>query len=222
MGGYPSGGEEMIRLKAAPIAAAVAALAAGCGGDMATSTGSASTGATSMTATATERSGTTQATQDDSALTMTSGLSTWQMRAYFRHVARVRQQLVVTRRSTRALKAAIRARDGTAAGAAARSAAAGVQKALVVARRIDPEEPLRTVHSELLLNLRLGVAYLTRMADDLDSQDPARIRRWRKTVLPTLRRSERWYAEWAANSASLASLVGVRTPHWLRTMDRWN
>ena len=153
---------------------------------------------------------------------MSSGLSTQQMHAYFRHVERVRRQLVVTRRSTQALNAAIRARDGTAAGAAARRAAAGVRKALVIAKRIHPEEPLLTVHSELLANLHLGVAYLTRMARDLDSQDPARIRRWPKTVLPTLRRSERSYAEWATNSAALASMVNVRPPQWLHTMDRWN
>ena len=209
----------MNRLKAAPIAAAVAVIAAGCGGTATSSTGLASKGVAS-TATSTEQSGTTEPTQDDSGLT--SVTPSRQMRSYFRHVGRVRQQLVVTRRSTRALNAAMRARDGTAAGAAARSAAAGVHKALVIAERIRPEEPLRTIHSELLANLRLGVVYLTRMANDIDSQDPARIRRWRSTVLPTIRRSERWYAEWAANSAALASSLGVPPPHWLRTMDRWN
>ena len=144
------------------------------------------------------------------------------MRAYFRHVDRVRQQLVITRRSTLALNAAIKAGDGTAAGAAARSAAAGVQKALVIAKRIKPDEPLRTIHSELLANLRLGVVYLNRMASDIESQDQSRIRRWPKTVLPTLRRSERSYAEWATNSAAIASSLGVPPPHWLHTMDRWS
>jgi len=212
----------MIRLKAAPVAVAVAALAAGCGGDMTSSTGPASTGTTSSASTSADTSAPTDPTQDDSGPGVSSALSTRQVRAYFRHVERVERQLVVTRRSTRALTAAIRARDGTAAGAAARSAAAGVHKALVIAKRIHPEEPLLTVHSELLANLRLGVVYLNRMASDLESQDPARIRRWRKTVVPTLRRAERWYAEWAANSAALASTVNVRPPHWLHTMDRWN
>lgn len=209
----------MNRLKAAPIAAAVAVIAAGCGGTATSGTGSATTTSTATTA---EQSGSTGATQDDSGGTLTSVGSTRQIRAYFRHVDRVRRQLVVTRRSTRALNAAIKAHDGTAAGAAARSAAAGVQKALIIAKRIKPDEPLRTIHSELLANLRLGVAYLTRMANDLDSQDPARIRRWRSTVVPTIRRSERWYAEWAAGSAALASSLGVRPPRWLHTMDRWN
>jgi hypothetical protein len=211
----------MNRLKAAPIAAAVAIIAAGCGGTATSGTGSASMTTTS-TATTAEQSGSTDAPQDDSGVPLTSVGSTRQIRAYFRHVERVRRQLVVTRRSTRALNAAIRAHDGTAAGAAARSAAAGVQKALIIAKRIKPNEPLRTIHSELLANLRLGVAYLTRMANDLDSQDPARIRRWRSTVVPRIRRSERWYAEWAAGSAALASSLGVRPPRWLHTMDRWN
>jgi hypothetical protein len=212
----------MIRVKAAPVAVAVAALAAGCGGDMTSSTGPAPTAPTSRSTPAADTSGATDPTRDDSDATVSSALSTRQVQAYFRHVERVQQQLVVTRRSTRALTAAIRAHDGTGAGAAARSAAAGVRRALVIAKRIHPEEPLLTVHSELLANLRLGVAYLTRMASDLESQNPARIRQWPKTVLPTLRRSERWYAEWATNSAALASTVNVRPPHWLHTMDRWN
>ena len=213
----------MNRLKAAPIAAAVAVIAAGCGGAATSGSGSAATDPThSTTATTVEASGSTGQTTDDGDTTLTSVSSTQQIRAYFRHVDRVRQQLVITRRSTLALNAAIKAGDGTAAGAAARSAAAGVQKALLIAKRIKPDEPLRTIHSELLANLRLGVVYLNRMASDIESQDQSRIRRWPKTVLPTLRRSERWYAEWATNSASIASSLGVRPPHWLHTMDRWN
>lgn len=203
----------MNRLKAAPIAAAVAVIAAGCGGTATSGSGSAATDPTHST---------TATTTDDGGTTLESVSSTQQMRAYFRHVDRVRQQLVITRRSTLALNAAIKAGDGTAAGAAARSAAAGVQKALIIAKRIKPDEPLRTIHSELLANLRLGVVYLNRMASDIESQDQSRIRRWPKTVLPTLRRSERWYAEWATNSAAIASSLGVRPPHWLHTMDRWN
>ncbi|MGH3139456.1 MAG: hypothetical protein ACRDQE_06955 [Gaiellales bacterium] len=212
----------MYRLKAAPVAAAVAVIAAGCGGTATSGSGSASTDPTHSTTTTTAESGSTGSSTDDGAGTLSSVSSTRQMRAYFRHVDRVRQQLVVTRRSTRALNAAIKARDGTAAGAAARSAAAGVQKALVIAKRIKPDEPLRTINSELLANLRLGVVYLTRMANDLDSENPARIHRWRTTVVPTIRRSERWYAEWAAGSAALARSLGVRPPRWLHTMDRWN
>ena len=203
----------MNRLKAAPIAAAVAVIAAGCGGTATSGSGSAATDPTHST---------TATTTDDGGTTLESVSSTQQMRAYFRHVDRVRQQLVITRRSTLALNAAIKAGDGTAAGAAARSAAAGVRKALIIAKRIKPDEPLRTIHSELLANLRLGVVYLNRMARDIESQDQSRIRRWPKTVLPTLRRSERWYAEWATNSAAIASSLGVRPPHWLHTMDRWN
>lgn len=203
----------MNRLKAAPIAAAVAVIAAGCGGTATSGSGSAATDPTHST---------TATTTDDGGTTLESVSSTQQMRAYFRHVDRVRQQLVITRRSTLALNAAIKAGDGTAAGAAARSAAAGVRKALIIAKRIKPDEPLRTIHSELLANLRLGVVYLNRMASDIESQDQSRIRRWPKTVLPTLRRSERWYAEWATNSAAIASSLGVRPPHWLHTMDRWN
>jgi hypothetical protein len=203
----------MNRLKAAPIAAAVAVIAAGCGGAATSGSGSAATDPTHST---------TATTTDDGGTTLESVSSTQQMRAYFRHVDRVRQQLVITRRSTLALNAAIKVGDGTAAGAAARSAAAGVRKALIIAKRIKPDEPLRTIHSELLANLRLGVVYLNRMASDIESQDQSRIRRWPKTVLPTLRRSERWYAEWATNSAAIASSLGVRPPHWLHTMDRWN
>ena len=206
----------MYRLKAAPIAAAVAVIAAGCGGTATDPTHS-------TTAPTVEPSGQTGSTTDDGGgTTLESVTSTQQMRAYFRHVERVRHQLVITRRSTRALNAAIKAGDGTAAGAAARSAAAGVHKALLIAKRIKPDEPLRTIHSELLANLRLGVVYLNRMASDIESQDQSRIRRWRKTVLPNIRRSERWYAEWATNSAAIASTLGVRPPHGLHTMDRWN
>lgn len=204
----------MYRLKAAPIAAAVAVIAAGCGGTATDPTHS-------TTAPTVEPSGPSGSTTDDG-YTLTSVSTTQQMRAYFRHVGRVRHQLVITRRSTRALNAAIKAGDGYAAGAAARNAAAGVKKALLIAKRIKPDEPLRTIHSALLANLRLGVVYLNRMASDIESQDMSRIRRWPKTVLPTLRRSERRYAEWATNSAAFASALGVRPPHWLHTMDRWN
>jgi hypothetical protein len=214
MGQYPSGGEKMNRLPAAPVAAAIV-LAAGCGG--ATAAHTAATHETTTTATA--------KTQPSGGATGTTAVDVTgadQMRGYFRHVAAVRRQLVIARRSTRALTAAIRARDGDAAGAAARNAAAGVRKALAIAKRITPREPLRTIHRDLLANLRIGVVYLNRMAADLESRDVSRIRRWPKTVVPDIRRSERLYAEWAASSAAFASTFGIRPPHWVHTMDRWN
>jgi hypothetical protein len=205
----------MNRHLAVPLAATIA-IAAGCGGSHAATT---HTHAQPKHRAAT---GSAEQTGDGSDTTLASVTGGSQVRAYFRHVSAVRRQLVVTRRSTHALTVAISASDGYAAAAAARRAAAGVHQALVIAKRITPKEPLRTIHTELLANLRLGVAYLTRMANDLESQDLQRIRRWPKTVMPNLRRSERWYAEWATNSAALAASLGVRPPHWLHTMDRWN
>jgi hypothetical protein len=207
----------MNRHLAVPLAATIA-IAAGCGGSHASTTHTRA----ETTHPATPAEGSTEQPGDQNDTTIASVAGSRQVRAYFRHVSAVRRQLVVTRRSTHALTVAIAARDGYGAAAAARRAAAGVRQALVIARRITPKQPLRTMHSELLANLRLGVVYLTRMADDLESQDMQRIRRWPKTVMPNLRRSERWYAEWATNSAALAESLGVRPPHWLHTMDRWN
>jgi hypothetical protein len=208
----------MNRIMAVPLAAAIV-VAAGCGGSQAATAAKSRTHTHTTTAVSAADTGTTAQAGDQ---TVTSAVGSQQVRAYFRHVSAVRRQLVITRRSTHALALAIAGSDGYAAAAAARRAAAGVQRALVIAKRITPREPLRTIHTELLANLRLGVVYLTRMANDLRSQDMQRIRGWRKTVMPDLRRSERSYAEWATNSAALASSLGVRPPHWLHTMDRWN
>jgi hypothetical protein len=208
----------MKRIMVVPAAAAIATLV-GCGASHAATATTSHARTHTATAAPANDGGTTEQTDDQ---TVTSAVGSRQVRAYLRHVSAVRRQLVITRRSTHALAVAIGARDGYAAAAAARRAAAGVHQALVIARRITPEEPLKTIHTELLANLRLGVVYLTRMANDLESQDMQRIRGWRRTVMPNLHRSERWYAEWATNSAALASSLGVRPPHWLHTMDRWN
>jgi len=205
----------MIPRNVLPVAAAAVALAAGCGG------GAAETSSRVTTATATTdqttSTATTDHTDDLSGTTVTSVTSTNDMRVYLRRVNRVRRQLEIVRRSTTALDRAIQAHDGTAAGQAAREAATGVRRALVMAKRIHPREPLRSVHSELLANLHLGAAYLTRMANDIESQDMARIHRWPKTVVPNIRKAERSYAEWATNIAAFASMLEMRPPHWLHS-----
>lgn len=210
----------MIPRNVLPVAAAAVALAAGCGG------GTAETSSRVTTATATTDQTTSTAATDPaddlSGMTATGVTSTNDMREYLRRVNRVRRRLAIVRRSTTALDRAIQARDGTAAGRAAREAATGVHRALVMAKRIHPREPLRSVHSQLLANLRLGTAYLTRMASDIESRDMARIHRWPKTVVPNIRKAERSYAEWATNVAAFAGMLEMRPPHWLHTMDRWD
>jgi hypothetical protein len=211
----------MNRALAAPFAATIA-IAAGCGGSHAATAAKSHAHAGTTTTVTTTDTASKEPADDQSGTTAAPAIGSRQVHAYFQRVSAVRRQLVITRRSTHALTIAIAASNGYAAASAARRAAAGVHQALVIAKRITPREPLRTIHTELLANLRLGVVYLTQMANDLESQDMQRIRRWRKTVMPNLHRSERWYAEWAANSAAVASLFGVRAPHWLHTMDRWN
>ena len=78
------------------------------------------------------------------------------------------------------------------------------------------------MHTELVANLTLGVVYLTQMGNDLRAGDIGAIQRWRKTLVPKVRRSERWYNEWATDVGTLSSLDGISPPAWLKTMDRWN
>ena len=214
----------MKRVMALPAAAAII-VAAGCGGSTAAGVSNSkqhTTIAAAAPPTAASDGSSTPSDRDLSGTTLVGFTSPRQMRAYFREVSAVRAELAVTHRSTRALDAAIAAHDGDAAGTAAKNAAASVRKALTLAKGITPKEPLRTVHSQLVANLRLGVRYLTRMSNDINSRDMRRIRRWPRTVIPTLRRSERRYTEWATNAAAFASGLGIRPPGWLRTMDRWN
>jgi hypothetical protein len=63
---------------------------------------------------------------------------------------------------------------------------------------------------------------LTRMASDIDSQDMARIHRWPRMVVPSIRKAERSYAERATNVAAFATMLGMHPPRWLHTMDRWD
>ena len=143
--------------------------------------------------------------------------------AYLRSIGPIRRELVKVHASTSAMAAAIKAGDAPTAGRNAMAAAAGVRRALGIARRIRPhEEPWASVHTELMANLEIGVAYLTRMGRDLNAVDVAAIHRWGKTVVPKIRRSERWYREWASNVAAFGAVDNVKAPHWLFTMDRWN
>ena len=143
--------------------------------------------------------------------------------AYLKSITPVRRQLVRVHRSTSAMAAAVKAGDAPTAGRDAMAAASGVRRALAIARRIRPhQEPWATIHTQLMANLQIGVAYLTEMGRDLSAVDIPAIHRWTKTVMPKIRKSERWYSEWAANVAALGALDNVKPPHWLRTMDRWN
>lgn len=142
---------------------------------------------------------------------------------YLKSLTPVRVQLAKVRRSTRAMAAGIKARDADTAGRNAMAAAAGVRRALTIARRIRPHnEPWATVHTQLLANLAIGADYLNEMGRDLIAVNVTAIDHWNKTVVPKIKRSERWYREWAANVASFASLDGIDPPPWLMTMDRWN
>jgi hypothetical protein len=142
---------------------------------------------------------------------------------YLKSLTPVRVQLAKVRRSTRAMAAGIKARDAATAGRNAMAAAAGVRRALTIARRIRPHnEPWTTVHTHLLANLAIGADYLNEMGRDLIAVNVTAIDHWNTTVVPKIKRSERWYREWAANVASFASLDGIDPPPWLMTMDRWN
>jgi hypothetical protein len=143
--------------------------------------------------------------------------------AYLKSIGPIRRELVKVHASTSAMTVAIKAGDAPTAGRNAMAAAAGVRRALAIARRIRPhEEPWATVHTQLMANLEIGVAYLTQMGRDLNAVDVAAIHRWGKTVVPKIRKSERWYREWASNVAAFGAVDDVKTPNWLYTMDRWN
>jgi hypothetical protein len=143
--------------------------------------------------------------------------------AYLKSIGPIRRELVKVHASTSAMTVAIKAGDAPTAGRNAMAAAAGVRRALAIARRIRPhEEPWATVHTQLMANLEIGVSYLTQMGRDLNAVDVAAIHRWGRTVVPKIRRSERWYREWASNVAAFGAVDNVKTPNWLYTMDRWN
>lgn len=142
---------------------------------------------------------------------------------YLKSITPIRRQLVNVHSSTAAMATAIKAGDAPTAGRNAMAAAAGVRRALTIARKIRPhQQPWATIHTQLMANLQIGVAYLAQMGRDLNAVDVAAIHRWDKTVVPEIRKSERWYREWAANVAAFGTLDNVKPPHWLRTMDRWN
>jgi hypothetical protein len=143
--------------------------------------------------------------------------------AYLKSIAPIRRQLAKVHVSTSAMAAALKAGDAPTAGRNAMAAAAGVRRAYKIARRIRPhEQPWAMIHTQLMANLKIGAAYLTKMGRDLNAVDIPAINRWNKTLIPKIRKSERWYREWAANVAAFGTLDNVKTPHWLRTMDRWN
>lgn len=141
---------------------------------------------------------------------------------YLSQIQRVRRQLVIVRSSTSAMVTALNSGDAATAGNHALAAASDLRRALTIARRIHPGEPLATIHKNLLGNLRLGITYLTRMGNDLSAVDLDAIRQWRKTVMPNVHFSEQLYREWAANLAGFCTVDGVKPPAWLKTMDRWN
>jgi hypothetical protein len=143
--------------------------------------------------------------------------------AYLKSIGPIRRELVKVHASTSAMTVAIKAGDAPTAGRNAMAAAAGVRRALAIARRIRPhEEPWAAVHTQLMANLEIGVSYLTHMGRDLNAVDVAAIHRWGRTVVPKIRKSERWYREWASNVAAFGAVDNVKTPNWLYTMDRWN
>lgn len=220
----------MIARRPLPNAAAALLLAialAGCGG----TSGSSSIASGSVTGTqqatppptsASAGGSSTPSTGDNGEAGGTGGTKIGAA-AYLKSITPIRNQLVKVHSSTSAMAAAIKAGDAPAAGRNAMAAAAGVRRALTIARRVRPhEQPWATVHTELMANLQIGVVYLTRMGRDLNAVDVAAIHRWGRTVMPDIRRSERWYREWAANVAALGTLDSVKPPHWLHTMDRWN
>jgi hypothetical protein len=141
---------------------------------------------------------------------------------YLSQIQRVRRQLVVVRSSTSAMVKALHSGDAPTAGNDALAAASDLRRALTIARRIHPGEPIATIHKNLIANLRLGITYLTRMGTDLSAVDLDAIHQWRKTVMPKVHFSERLYREWAANLAAFCTVDGVKPPAWLKTMDRWN
>jgi hypothetical protein len=141
---------------------------------------------------------------------------------YLSQIQPVRRQLVVVRSSTSAMVTALNSGDAPTAGNHALAAASDLRRALTIARRIHPGEPLASVHKNLLANLRLGITYLTRMGNDLSAVDMDAIHQWRKTVMPKVHLSEQLYREWAANLAAFCTVDGVKPPAWLKTMDRWN
>jgi hypothetical protein len=141
---------------------------------------------------------------------------------YLSQIQRVRRQLGVVRSSTSAMVTALHSGDAVTAGNHALAAASDLRRALTIARRIHPREPLATIHTDLLANLRVGITYLTRMGNDLRAVDLGAIHQWRKTVMPKVHFSEQMYREWAANLAGFCAVDGVKPPAWLKTMDRWN
>jgi hypothetical protein len=141
---------------------------------------------------------------------------------YLSQIQPVRRQLVIVRSSTSAMVTALHSGDAVTAGNHALAAASDLRRALTIARRIHPGEPLATIHKNLLANLRLGITYLTRMGNDLSAVDLDAIHQWRKTVMPKVHFSEQLYREWAANLAAFCTVDGVKPPAWLKTMDRWN
>jgi hypothetical protein len=141
---------------------------------------------------------------------------------YLSQIQPVRRQLVIVRSSTSAMVTALHSGDAVTAGNHALAAASDLRRALTIARRIHPGEPLATIHKNLLANLRLGITYLTRMGNDLSAVDLDAIHQWRKTVMPKVHFSEQLYREWAANLAAFCTVDRVKPPAWLKTMDRWN
>jgi hypothetical protein len=219
----------MITQRRAPTVVAALLLAigvAGCGSTAGSSSVS------SQSATQTHQT-TAQSTADSSAASTSSSAGNIQIdvsdghkigaAAYLKSIGPIRRELVKVHASTSAMTVAIKAGDAPTAGRNAMAAAAGVRRALAIARRIRPhEEPWATVHTQLMANLEIGVAYLTQMGRDLNAVDVAAIHRWGKTVVPKIRKSERWYREWASNVAAFGAVDDVKTPNWLYTMDRWN
>jgi hypothetical protein len=222
--------EEDLMITRSPVPAVAAALllaiaVAGCGNTAGSSTvaSQSSTGTQQTTPPPTSDStGGSSTISSDGNVQVSAGKKIGTA-AYLKSITPIRRQLVKVHSSTAAMAAAIKAGDAPTAGRNAMAAAAGVRRALTIARRIRPHhQPWATIHTQLMANLQIGVAYLTEMGRDLNAVDVAAIHRWDKTVVPKIRKSERWYREWAANVAAFGTLDNVKAPHWLRTMDRWN
>ncbi len=214
-----------IRSRVATVAAVslMAIPFAGCG----TATGSSSVGsqagARTQTTTPPATSAATGGSTSAGNVEVTASGDNIGAAAYLKSITPIRLQLARVHVSTAAMAAAIKAGDAPTAGRNAMAAAAGVRRALGIARRIRPRrQPWATIHTQLMANLQIGVVYLTRMGRDLNAVDIAAIDRWNTTVVPKIRASERWYREWAGNVAGFAAVDNVKAPGWLKTMDRWN
>src|SRR3954451_17115071 len=111
---------------------------AGCGGATRSSSVASQSGTETTTSPPASAStaGSSASTSDGNAVVNVSSGSTIGTAAYLKAIPPIRQQLARVHVSTAAMAAAIKARDAPTAGRDAMAAAAGVRRALDIARRI--------------------------------------------------------------------------------------